>query len=73
MKHDKTQHQLILEILGKQWTSPLAALRYAGTMKLSTRIGELKQNGYLIIDRWHETRKYKEYRLLKIRNTSNGN
>ena len=59
-----TQYQLIVEALHK-WISPLDALHKAGTMKLSTRVGELRSKGYIIEDRWHESRKFKMYRLVK--------
>lgn len=65
---DKTQQQLIIQTLSKGWTSPLDALHKAGTMKLSTRVGELRQAGYLILDKWHESKKYKMYRLIKHTN-----
>ena len=48
-----TQQQMILKAL-KRWISPLDALREAGTMKLATRVGELRQAGYKIQDRWIE-------------------
>lgn len=62
---DKTQQELIIEVLKRGWTSPLDALRYAGTMKLATRVGELRRAGNLIIDKWHESRRYKMYRLTR--------
>lgn len=58
------QKELILECLKKGWTSPLDALRYAGTMKLSTRVGEFKALGYPIIDKWHPSKQYKLYKLV---------
>ncbi len=58
------QRELILECLKKGWTSPLDALRYAGTMKLSTRVGEFKAMGYPIIDKWHPSKAYKLYKLV---------
>ena len=61
---DKTQRQLIIECLKKGWISPLDALKYAGTMKLATRVGELKAQGYMILDKWHESKKYKLYKLV---------
>ena len=61
---DKTQRQLIIECLKKGWISPLDALKYAGTMKLATRVGELKAQGYLILDKWHESKKFKLYKLV---------
>ena len=61
-----TQQQMILKAL-KRWISPLDALREAGTMKLATRVGELRQAGYKIQDRWIEAngKRFKTYRLSK--------
>ena len=61
---DKTQQELIIERLKSGWTSPLDALRYAGTMKLATRVGELRRAGNTIIDKWHESRRFKIYKLI---------
>lgn len=61
---NKTQQKLIIETLAKGWTSPLDALHKAGTMKLSTRVGELRKDGFLILDKWHESGKYKMYLLV---------
>lgn len=58
------QYELVIQALHK-WISPLDALHKAGTMKLSTRVSELRAKGYIIEDRWHESRKFKMYRLVK--------
>lgn len=60
----KSQRQLLIEVLKKGWVSPLDALKYAGSMKLSTRVGEYKREGYVIIDKWHPSRKYKLYKMV---------
>ena len=60
----KTQRQLIIDCLKKGWISPLDALKYAGTMKLATRVGEFKQEGYIILDKWHPSRKFKLYKMV---------
>lgn len=60
-----TQQQAIINCLKSGWKSPLDALKLAGTMKLSTRVGELRREGYIILDKWHESRKYKIYKLIK--------
>ena len=65
-----TQKQLIIKALSKGWISPLDALKSAGTMKLSTRVGELKAEGYLILDKWHESKKYKMYRFVQFKKVS---
>jgi hypothetical protein len=62
-----TQKQNIIKALKTGWISPLDALKKAGTMKLATRVGELRQEGYLILDQWHESRKFKIYRLVGIK------
>lgn len=60
-----TQKQDIIKVLKTGWITPLDALKQAGTMKLATRVGELRRQGYLILDRWHESKKFKEYKLIK--------
>ena len=65
-----TKKQLIIKALASGWTSPLDALKSAGTMKLSTRVGELKAEGYVILDKWHESRKYKMYRFVQFKKVS---
>lgn len=59
-----TQKQDIIKALKKGWISPLDALKQAGTMKLATRVGELRQEGYLILDKWHESKRFKLYKLV---------
>ncbi len=58
-----TQKNLILIAL-KRWISPIEALRLAGTMKLSTRVGELRLEGYNIEDKWSDDGWYKIYKLV---------
>jgi len=58
----KTQKQRILEAL-RHWISPADAFRQAGTMKLATRVGELRREGHDIISVWNPDRAYKVYRL----------
>ena len=58
-----TQKNLILIAL-KRWISPLEALKQAGTMKLSTRVGELRLEGYNIEDKWSDDGRYKIYKLV---------
>lgn len=57
--------KIILCLRQGKWISPLDALREAGTMKLATRVGELRAAGYLIEDKWHESRQYKLYRMVR--------
>jgi hypothetical protein len=60
-----TQQELIIKCLKKGWKSPLDALKEAGTMKLATRVGELRKAGCVIIDKWHPTRAFKLYKMVK--------
>ena len=62
---ESTQKQEIVACLKKGWKSPIDALKEAGTMKLATRVGELKREGWLILDKWHPSKKYKLYKLVK--------
>ena len=61
-----TQNQMLLSAMeaGLSFT-PLEALNYCGTMKLATRISELRALGHKIKDRWVEDRltgkRYKKY------------
>lgn len=59
-----TQHQHLLKVL-KCWISPIEALRLVWTMKLSSRVGELRRDGHDIQDRWAEAngKRFKQYRL----------
>ena len=58
------QRTAIIKCLQKGWKSPLDALNEAGTMKLATRVGELRRAGYVILDKWHESKRYKLYKLV---------
>jgi hypothetical protein len=58
------QREAILQCLKNGWKSPLDALNEAGTMKLSTRVGELRRSGYVILDKWSADRRYKLYKLV---------
>ena len=58
----KTQKQRILKAL-KNWISPADAFRQAGTMKLATRVVELRREGYDIESRWTDDKGWKVYRL----------
>jgi hypothetical protein len=58
----QTQRQRILKAL-KRWISGAEAYEQAGTLKLSTRVGELRKLGYSIEDKWHYSMEFKIYRL----------
>lgn len=62
-----TQNQLILKALKRGRTlSPLDGLKVAGTMKLSTRCGEIERDyGVKIDKKWREEngKRFKTYRM----------
>ena len=60
-----SQQQRIIQCLKTGWVSGLDALYQAGTMKLSTRVGELKDAGWNIQSKWNADKRYKLYRLVK--------
>ena len=64
----KTQKQLILDVL-KTWCSPADAFRKTGTMKLATRVGELRAEGYDIESQWADNKAYKVYRIKPKKHT----
>ena len=61
-----TQQTAIIKCLKKGFKSGLDALREAGTMKLSTRVGELRKNGYVIVDKWHPSARFKLYKIIRL-------
>lgn len=44
-----TQHEIIIRELKRRWLTPMDALKVAGTMKLATRVGEIR----LAMRRWY--------------------
>lgn len=59
----RSQKDRILKAL-RIWCSPAEAFREAGTLKLSTRVGDLRKEGYEIDDKWEgPSRRFKLYRL----------
>ena len=61
------QRETIVKRLKRGWTTGLQALNDCGTMKLATRVSELRRSGLNIIDKWVEQggKKFKAYRLVK--------
>lgn len=64
-KKPESQGSRLLRVLKRGWTSPLDALREVGTLKLSTRVGELRKAGHRIADKWSDDGRFKVYRLTK--------
>ena len=62
-----TQHESILKRIKRGWATPLDILKDCGSMKASTRIGELRMSGHSIADKWVELngKRFKSYRLIK--------
>lgn len=42
-----TQHEIIIRELKRRWLTPMDALKVAGTMKLATRVGEIRKGMFL--------------------------
>lgn len=59
------QKDLIIKCLKRGWKSPIDALKEAGTMKLATRVGELRLEGFEIKDKWNKEKTFKLYRIVK--------
>ena len=61
------QRETIVKRLKRGWTTGLQALNDCGTMKLATRVSELRRSGLNIIDKWVEQggKRFKAYRLVK--------
>lgn len=62
-----TQRETIVKRLRRGWTTGLQALNDCGTMKLATRVSEMRRSGLNIIDKWVEQggKRFKAYRLVK--------
>jgi hypothetical protein len=61
-----SQYEIIVKLAKKRWISPIDAFTNGGGMKLSTRVGELRKNGYLILDKWHPSKKFKLYKCMGV-------
>lgn len=61
------QRQSIVNRLKRGWCTGLQALYQCGTMKLATRVSELKASGYIVKDKWIEQggKRFKAYRIVK--------
>ena len=47
-----TMHQELLELLKKQWVTPIDALQKARCLSLSQRCGNFRRAGYKVEDKW---------------------
>jgi hypothetical protein len=66
-----TQEQVIIKLMIEDYTSAVDAFKQAGTIKLGTRVSELRHD-FKIIDRWIQTKnkfgnmvRFKEYKIVK--------
>ena len=66
MTNQITQRQQIVNRLKRGWCTGLQALECANTMKLASRVSELRRDGHVIIDRWveHDGKRFKSYKML---------
>lgn len=62
-----TQHDQIIKRLRKGWCTGLQALYDTGTMKLATRVSELRRSGFLVLDKWVEKggKRFKAYKIVR--------
>jgi hypothetical protein len=67
MKNKPTQHELIIKRLKAGWCTGFEAIFSTGTMKLATRVSELRRAGVAIADKWVEVggKRVKAYRISK--------
>lgn len=62
------QRETIIKRLRKGWCTGLQAVYDCGTLKLASRVSEIKRDtGYIIIDKWVEQngKRFKAYRIIK--------
>ncbi len=61
------QRESIVKRLRRGWCTGLQALYDCGTMKLATRVSELRASGHTVKDKWIEQggKKFKAYRIIK--------
>ena len=59
------QRESIVKRLKRGWTTGIDALQDCGTMKLATRVSELRAAGLNVIDKWVEQdgKRFKAYRI----------
>ena len=61
----KSQNEQLIELMQKQWISPLDALAKVGCMRLAARVLDIKNQDYKVLDRWADNKKFKEYRIAR--------
>jgi hypothetical protein len=61
------QIQSIIKRLKRGWMTPAQAFHECGSMKLASRVSELRANGVNIVDKWCESggKKFKAYRIAR--------
>ena len=61
------QKDSIIKRLRKGWCTGMDALQTCGTMKLATRVSELRRDGFTVLDKWVEQggKRFKSYKLVK--------
>ena len=61
------QKQSIVKRLRKGWCTGLQAVYDCGSLKLASRVSELRRDGHIVIDKWIDQggKRFKAYRLVK--------
>lgn len=60
-----SQRESIVKRLKRGWTTGIDALNDCGTMKLASRVSELRDQGYNVLDKWVQQggKRFKAYRI----------
>ena len=61
------QTKKTIQLLTKGWLTALESAQQGGCLSLSQRVGELRRDGAVVLDRWVETKngaRIKSYKLL---------
>ncbi|HYF37571.1 MAG TPA: hypothetical protein VD994_19875 [Prosthecobacter sp.] len=58
-------HDKLFKLLKRKWTTPIDALREAGSFSLAQRVSEWRAAGIAIQDKWVESngKRFKAYRV----------
>ena len=59
----RSQNAQLIDMMKKGWVSPLDALTEVKCFRLASRVHDIRELGYEVIDRWSENHEYKEYRI----------
>jgi hypothetical protein len=64
-KQPLSKMDLMIRRLKRGWASGLDIVQEVGSMKLTSRITDIRRMGYEVADKWSEGRAYKLYRITR--------